>query len=97
VRIRANLKSLTVEELKAQKRDLHLTSFRYMVAETVRDLERIAREEGARARLQRDPSRVWEGAALTVEGLLGKIERDCEAVLARHEAVPPERCAAADP
>lgn len=31
---------------------MHLAGFRYMVAETTRDLERIAREGGAEARLQ---------------------------------------------
>jgi hypothetical protein len=91
VRIHANLRSLTVEELKGQKRDAHLTAFRYMVAETARDLERIAREEGAHARLQGDYSREWGGATHTVEGLVAKIVRECEAALARHAAAPPEQ------
>ena len=31
---------------------MHLAGFQYMLAETARDLERIAREGGAEARLQ---------------------------------------------
>jgi hypothetical protein len=59
VHMSANLKTLTVEELRSQKKDMHLAALRYMLAETARDLERIARDEGAHQRLARDPSRVW--------------------------------------
>ena len=46
VRVSANLKALTVEELRTQKRDMHLTAFRYLLDETRRELDRIASEEG---------------------------------------------------
>jgi hypothetical protein len=55
VRINANGKARTVEELQAQKKSMHLASFRYLLAKTSRDLERIAEEEGAQDRLARDP------------------------------------------
>jgi hypothetical protein len=93
VQIHANLKSQTVEELEGQKRDLHLTTFRYTVAEIARDLERIAREEGAHERLERDASRFHEGESYTVEKLLLKIVVDCKAALKRHEDTPLERYA----
>jgi hypothetical protein len=57
VRITANLKTLTVEELRGRKRAMHLAAFDYANAETARTLERIAGEEGAEERLQRDPIR----------------------------------------
>ena len=60
VRINANGKARTVEELRTQKKDMHLNAFRYLLAETARDLERIAEEERAHDRLARDPSRVWD-------------------------------------
>jgi hypothetical protein len=47
VRINANGKARTVEELRTQKKDMHLNAFRYLLAETARDLERIAEEERA--------------------------------------------------
>jgi hypothetical protein len=40
------LKSLSAEELRTQKRDLHVATFRYLLEETRRELDRIAREEG---------------------------------------------------
>ena len=59
VRVSANLKALTVEELRTQKRDMHLTAFRYLLDEIRRELERIAREEGdLPARIARDTFRV---------------------------------------
>jgi hypothetical protein len=93
VLIHANLKSLTVEELTGRKKDMHLAAFNYSLAETVRDLERLAREGKAEERLARDSTRVWKGVTHTMAGLLGKIKGDCEAVAARHAAVAPERCA----
>jgi hypothetical protein len=60
VRINANGRALTVEELRSQKKDMHLNAFRYLLAETARDLERIAEEERAHDRLARDSNRVMD-------------------------------------
>ena len=112
VRINANLKARTVGELRTQKRDMHVAAFRYQLAETARDLARIAEEERAEDRLARDWSRVlnlqywlslggrleWllpgmsDGTEVrfTAAGLLARIVAQCETVLERHEALPPE-------
>jgi hypothetical protein len=60
VRINANGKALTVEELCTQKKDMHLAAFRHLLAETARDLDRIAEDERAHERLACDPLRVME-------------------------------------
>jgi hypothetical protein len=114
VRASANLKARTVGELRTQKRDMHVAAFRYQLAETARDLARIAEEERAEDRLARDWSRVmnlqyWlEGdtgrvewllpgmsdgteVRFTVAGLVARIVAQCETVLERHAALPPER------
>jgi hypothetical protein len=72
VRASANLKARTVEELRTQKKDLHLAAFRYLLDETARDLERIAAEEGAPDRLARDPFRVRDLQRWLGEG--GRLE-----------------------
>jgi hypothetical protein len=112
VRVSANLKARTVEELRTQKKDMHLAALRYLLAETARDVERIAGKEAAQERLERDATREKDlalflgvGGSLdsllptmtsgtrvkfTVEGLLARIKRECEAVAERHAAVPPE-------
>jgi hypothetical protein len=56
VRINAN-KELTVDELHTQKKKMHVNAFRYQLAETARDLQRIAEDEGAHNRLEDDPSK----------------------------------------
>jgi hypothetical protein len=82
VRITANLKALTVEELRGRKRAMHLAAFDYANAETARTLERIAGEEGAEERLQRDPSRVhpsvdrWLKIGGKAENLAGCVVAD---------------------
>ncbi len=60
VRINASGKAQTVEELRAQKKDTHVNSFRHRLAETASDLERIAEDEGAQDRLDRDPCREFD-------------------------------------
>jgi hypothetical protein len=60
VRVSANLKARTVEELRGQKKGLHVNEFHYLLAETSRDLDRIAEEEGAQNRLACDPSRIHD-------------------------------------
>jgi hypothetical protein len=59
VSITANVKALTVEDLRGRKRAMHLAAFDYANAETARTLERIAGEEGAEERQQRDPLRMY--------------------------------------
>jgi hypothetical protein len=113
VRINANGKARTVEEMHTQKKDMHVSALRYQVADVARDLARIAEEERAEARLGLDPSRAmpledWLDSGgrmewllpamsdgtevtLTVAGLLARIMAQCEAVLERHAAMPPEQ------
>jgi len=88
VRINANLKALTAEGLLNQKKELHLTSFGYMLEDVVRDLRRIAEDDGAaERRITVDPR---ERNRYTVNGFLANIESRCRAVMARHAKVPPE-------
>ena len=60
VRLSANLKAQTVEELRGRRRALHLAAFDYANAETARSLARVASEGIAEARLARDPMRAME-------------------------------------
>ena len=60
VRVNANLKSLTVEELRGRKRGMHLAAFEYARKELGRELRRVLEGVGAGAaaqRLARDPFR----------------------------------------
>ncbi len=60
------------QELVGQKKSLHLSAFRFLVEELGRDLRRIADEEGAEARLARDPDRLY-GGRHTIAKLLERI------------------------
>jgi hypothetical protein len=86
---------LQVEEIRSQKKDLHLAAFRYAADQLGRDLLRAAEEGGLKDRLLRDPSTEKESSEdpYTMDRLLGKIESEVRVVLADHEAAETERCA----
>ncbi len=93
VRINANGKALTVEELHTKKKDMHLAEFRYLLDETARDIMRFAEEraeeEGRRLEWLlpgMDGTRVTFSAA----ELVAQIVAQAEAVLARHAEFEPE-------
>ena len=60
VRVKVNLKALTVEELQGRKLTLHLAAFEYGNAETRRQLDTLARDHKLEDRLARDPLRVLD-------------------------------------
>jgi len=60
VRLSANVKAPTVEELLDRRRALHLAGFAYANAETARTLARLAEEGDAEQRFQRDPHKIVE-------------------------------------
>ena len=57
MRINANLKAATVEELRGRKHAMHLAAFDYANAETARTLARLAAEGCAEERVARDWTR----------------------------------------
>ncbi len=88
VRINANVKALTVEELHTKKKDMHLAEFRYLLDETVRDIMHIAEER----RLEWLLPGMSDGTRVTFSAteLVAQIVAQAEAVLARHAELEPE-------
>jgi hypothetical protein len=79
----ANLKSSTCDEIEKQKKTLHLAAFTNLLAETTRDLARIAEEERAEDRLARDPLRMmdlqdWLSSGGRLEWLLQGMTEEAE-------------------
>ena len=83
VRVRANAKSATVDELERKKKTLHMASFKYLVAEIEHQLITLAQDHGAEERLARDPSR---SESHSVAGFVQRIVQQCRAVYSRHES-----------
>ena len=86
VRVNANIKTKTVEELVDQKKIMHLTAFNYLVHEIENELAEVAGGIDGRAeqRLACDKTRE---ANHTVAGFIGKIVEQCRDVESRHKAV----------
>jgi hypothetical protein len=87
VRIDANLKALTIEELLMQKKAMHLNAFSFLVDEVERDLRALAEGDKAAERTRRDRT----ASEVTCRLLAERITAQCRSVLKRHEEVPPEQ------
>ena len=94
VKINANLRTSTVEELVGQKRSMHLATFRFLVDEVRRDLERLAAECDAESRLRVDVDRSKpEGQGYSVKVILDGIVGQCRTIYKRHEGTSAARIA----
>ena len=80
VRINANLKTLTVEEIRAQKKTTHLAAFDFLVDELARDLADLAESPEAEERSAADP----HAAAASRFRLAERIVEQCHEVVRRH-------------
>jgi hypothetical protein len=83
VRLNANLKARCCNDLVAQKKNMHIAAFKYLLSDTARKLERIVKENWIVGR-----SREWEGKIYTfetVDTLLAKIMQPCHEALKRHD------------
>jgi ankyrin repeat protein len=90
VRVNANLKALTVEDMTEAKKRAHLASFRYLIDEVSRDIHKRAVEGRAEERWRRDNSSEDSKAIYTVKNLLSVILGQCRKVLETHEKVNAE-------
>ena len=85
VRVNANLKTMLLEDLVAQKKNHHLASFQYILDELPHDLNAIACDLDAEARLKRD----FCSGGFSVEGLLDQIRAECQATYDVHAQLAP--------
>jgi ankyrin repeat protein len=85
VHVNINLKTETVDELKAKKKRLHLASARAVLEEVRYELEQWAASAESSERLQRDPTRN-HGGTFTAATFVAKLMEQCDAVVERHKA-----------
>jgi len=83
VRVNANLRTETVEELVEKKKRMHMTSAQLLADEVKGELERQAASTESLERKKRDLS-AWEPALLQV--FCSKINAHCEAIVERHRS-----------
>ena len=86
VKVNANLKAKTVDELMAQKRDMHIAAFSHHIELLNRRLCKIAKKRKAEERLRRDTS-LDASKNHTAGGFIDRIVDQCREVLSRHKAV----------
>ena len=77
-----NVKTMTVEELKGQKKSIHLSGFQYMLGEIRSNLRQVAAYGNADLRLQSEMSR--SQCTTPVQALVESIVYQCHTVFLRH-------------
>ena len=90
VRVNANLKAPTVEDLVELKKQMHLASFRYVPEEIRRELDRHAAEGDAAARWDLDGTS-FDEKSCTLQAFLSGIIDECQQIYSKHEALSAER------
>ena len=84
LRVSANLKASTCEEIFKQKKTLHLTTFRARIDEISRNLHDIAAGEGAQSRLA-ETKKYKVDRAFNMKHLVDTILNKAKDVLTKHE------------
>jgi hypothetical protein len=89
LRVNANLKGLTLEQLRSQKKDRHLSSFRSMVDEVRKELGELAGSEEAAERCAKDANRQYD-VKVNCHELVDKILAACNDCLKKQVEIPVE-------
>jgi hypothetical protein len=84
VRVNANLRTETVEELVEKKKRMHMTSARLLADEVKGELERQAASTESLERLKKDASA--DEAYAGLDGFCLRINQRCEAIVERHRS-----------
>ena len=90
VRVNANLKALTVDDIVQAKKQAHVASFKYLLDETKRDIWNRAALARADERWSRDLSVRGQYSEYTLERFLNGIVGQCNEVFSRHERESPD-------
>ena len=90
VRVNANLKAPTVEDLVELKKQIHLASFKYVPEEIRHELEQRALGDDATSRWTNDAARLYPESGTLLEFVVGIVE-ECRGVYSRHERMSADR------
>ncbi len=86
VRVNANLRTETVEELVEKKKRMHMTSARLLADEVKGELELQAASTESLERLKKDPSASEVRSGNPLDQFFGWINQRCEAIVERHRS-----------
>lgn len=88
VKVNANLKADTTDELLTRKKSMHLSAFQYRLDEIMNELQ--MREDKAMKRLMLDITARENPTCYTVQNFIAKIMEQCQNVYLKHERIQPE-------
>ena len=85
VRMNNNVKTLTVEQLLEQKKQMHISGFEFLLNEVKFELSRATEERMAKGKATLDPT----GGVGLLQWIVEGIVEECQETLRRHRDVPP--------
>ena len=85
VRMNNNVKTMTVEQLLEQKKQMHMSGFEFLLNEVKFELARVSEERIARGKAAVDTT----GGVGLLQWIVEGIVEECQETLQRHRSVPP--------
>lgn len=86
VRANMNVRTMTLQEIVEQKKQMHLTSFKYLLVEIKNEIDALSKDPSLGKRLMQDVSA--EESDKSVQILVESIVEECEQAYLRHEQRP---------
>ena len=91
IRLNMNIKSRTCEDLVSQKKQMHITSFKYLLGELEKDLKEDAQKEDAINKAKNDISFTLSWGRKNLDTFVSNIVDQCTQNLAAHQKLEPEQ------
>ncbi len=88
VRANMNVRTMTLQEIVEQKKQMHLTSFKYLLVEIKNEIDALSKDPSLGKRLMQDVSAADSDSGNPVEALVESIIKECEQAYDRHEKRP---------
>ena len=86
VRANMNVRTMTLQEIVEQKKQMHLTSFKYLLVEIKNEIDALSKDPSLGKRLMQDVTA--EESENSVQLLVESINEECEQAYLRHEQRP---------
>jgi ankyrin repeat protein len=84
VRMNMNVKTMTLNEIRDQKRKMHLTSFEYMLGDIRQILSSMSKDPSMPSRLKQDPT----SEMISIKDFVSNIVDECDQVFQKHKSYP---------
>ena len=91
IRLNMNIKSRTCEDLVSLKKEMHISSFKYLLGELEKELKEDSQSDAAVVRAKNDISFAFSWQGYTLDSFVNGIVAQCTDILQAHQRLEPEQ------